>query len=88
MDQNGQSQGVFSKITNIFRSNQRNPLMIWKQSGEKDEWRRKAVEAIVKKINSKDANQLNKLKNALATRSATSECVTIPRSVDGRLQVK
>lgn len=85
MDSNNQSQGTFSKITNFFRGNPKQ--MNWKQSDEKEDWANKAVDALVKKLK-KQPNGINKLQKALQDRSAQSDCVTIPRSMDGRLQVK
>lgn len=85
MDANDRSQSTFSKITNFFRGN---PKQInWKQSDEKEDWANKAVDALVKKLK-KQPNGIAKLQKALQDRSAQSECVTIPRSMDGRLQVK
>lgn len=85
MDPNGRPQGMFAKMTTFFRRNPKQ--MAWKQSDEKEDWAAKAVDALVKKLK-KQPHALEKLETALASKSAQSECVTIPRSMDGRLQVK
>lgn len=85
MDLNGQSQSTFAKITKFFRGNPKQ--MTWKQSDEKEDWASKAVDALVKKLK-KQPQALEKLEKALASKSSQSDCVTIPRSMDGRLQVK
>lgn len=87
MDFNDRSQSTFSKIKTFFRGNPNPKQMTWKQSDEKEDWKNKAVDALIKKLK-KQPNAIDKLQQALASKTAQSECVTIPRSMDGRLQVK
>lgn len=62
-------------------------LLGWKQGDEEEKWAEKAVESLVKKLkNNKDA--LKELERALSCPGQESKCVTIPRSLDGRLQVQ
>ncbi|XP_055300164.1 protein mothers against dpp-like [Sitodiplosis mosellana] len=84
MDSNGRPLSTFAKITKFFRGNPKQ--MSWKQSDEKEDWANKAVDALVKKLK-KQPHALEKLEQALASKNAQSDCVTIPRSMDGRLQV-
>ncbi|KAM9312756.1 mothers against decapentaplegic homolog 3 isoform 3-T3 [Gastrophryne carolinensis] len=63
-------------------------LLGWKkgeQNGQEEKWCEKAVKSLVKKL--KKSGQLDELEKALATQSITTKCITIPRSLDGRLQV-
>lgn len=79
---------TFARLTNIFTGNSNTKILLkWKQSGEQEEWANKAVETLVKKLR-KENDGIKNLQNALQSKSDTSKCVTIPRSVDGRLQVK
>nr|AEP16393.1 Smad1/5 [Mnemiopsis leidyi] len=61
-------------------------LLGWKQGDEEEKWALRAIEALEKKLR-KNKGAVMELENALATQSADSKCVTIPRSLDGRLQV-
>eukprot|EP00118_Oscarella_pearsei_P017878 m.179964 g.179964 ORF g.179964 m.179964 type:complete len:442 (+) comp39237_c0_seq11:111-1436(+) len=61
-------------------------LLSWKKGEEEDKWSEKAVKSLVKKL--KKTGGLTELEKAVSTQSgATTKCVTIPRSLDGRLQV-
>ena len=60
--------------------------MGWKQGDEEEKWAEKAVDALVKKLKKKKG-ALEALEKALSLHSPQTECVTIPRSLDGRLQV-
>ena len=51
-----------------------------------EKWAEKAVDALVKKLKKKKG-ALEALEKALSLHSPQTECVTIPRSLDGRLQV-
>ena len=61
-------------------------LLGWKQGDEEEKWAEKAVDALVKKLKKKKG-ALEALEKALSMHSPNTECVTIPRSLDGRLQV-
>ena len=56
------------------------------QGDEEEKWAEKAVDALVKKLKKKKG-ALEALEKALSLHSPQTECVTIPRSLDGRLQV-
>ncbi len=61
-------------------------LLNWKQGDEEEKWAEKAVDALVKKLK-KDKQAIQNLEAALSQPNKPSRCVTIPRSLDGRLQV-
>uniref|UniRef100_A0A8D3D318 Mothers against decapentaplegic homolog n=1 Tax=Scophthalmus maximus TaxID=52904 RepID=A0A8D3D318_SCOMX len=61
-------------------------LLGWKQGDEEEKWAEKAVEALVKKLKKKKG-AMEELERALSSPGQPSNCVTIPRSLDGRLQV-
>ncbi|GAA52625.1 mothers against decapentaplegic homolog 1, partial [Clonorchis sinensis] len=58
----------------------------WKQGDEEGRWAHKAIETLVKKLK-KRKGVLETLQYALTHPNEPSECVTIPRSLDGRIQV-
>lgn len=63
-------------------------LLGWKkgeQNGQEEKWCEKAVKSLVKKL--KKTGQLDELEKAITTQNANTKCITIPRSLDGRLQV-
>jgi MAD (mothers against decapentaplegic) family protein 2/3 len=65
-------------------------LLSYKKTPEEEEgeekWSEKAVKSLVKKL--KKTGGLQELEKAITTDGATpTACVTIPRSLDGRLQV-
>ena len=62
-------------------------LLGWKQGDEEEKWAEKAVDALVKKLK-KTKGALEDLENALSSPGQRTKCVTIPRSLDGRLQVR
>ena len=70
-----------------FKSPEIKQLLAWKQGDEEDNWSRKAKEALAKKLNKKPG-AIKDLIFALSCPGQESKCVTIPRSLDGRLQVK
>uniref|UniRef100_A0AC34F3H1 Mothers against decapentaplegic homolog n=1 Tax=Panagrolaimus sp. ES5 TaxID=591445 RepID=A0AC34F3H1_9BILA len=78
---------------NIFSFNSSDPavksLLLWKVGGEEEKWALKAVESLVKKLRKKQGSNgsVEDLEFALANPLRQSKCVTIPRSMDGRLQV-
>ncbi|XP_061590365.1 mothers against decapentaplegic homolog 2 isoform X5 [Cololabis saira] len=53
--------------------------------GQEEKWCEKAVKSLVKKL--KKTGQLDELEKAISTQNSNTKCVTIPRSLDGRLQV-
>ena len=61
-------------------------LLGWKQGDEEEKWAEKAVDSLVKKLK-KRKGALEDLEKALSNPGQNSKCVTIPRSLDGRLQV-
>uniref|UniRef100_A0A8C9TFZ5 Mothers against decapentaplegic homolog n=1 Tax=Scleropages formosus TaxID=113540 RepID=A0A8C9TFZ5_SCLFO len=61
-------------------------LLGWKQGDEEEKWAEKAVDALVKKLKKKKG-AMEDLEKALSSPGQPSKCVTIPRSLDGRLQV-
>lgn len=61
-------------------------LLGWKQGDEEEKWAEKAVDSLVKKLKKKKG-ALEDLEKALSCPGTQSKCVTIPRSLDGRLQV-
>lgn len=88
-DQSDRPQGTIARITNFFggsNANASKTLLKWKQSGEREEWANKAVDTLVKKLKKKK-DGIKDLQEVLKAKTENSMCVTIPRSVDGRLQV-
>lgn len=61
-------------------------LLGWKQGDEEEKWAEKAVDSLVKKLK-KRKGAIEDLEKALSCPGQPSKCVTIPRSLDGRLQV-
>lgn len=82
-------QSTMSKIANFFtgsNSTTSKTLLKWKQSKEHEEWVNRAVDTLVKKLK-RQPNGIRNITEVLKARTENSICVTIPRSVDGRLQV-
>lgn len=61
-------------------------LLGWKQGDEEEKWAEKAIESLVKKLKKK-RGALEELEKALSNPNQPAKCVTITRSLDGRLQV-
>lgn len=62
-------------------------LLGWKQGDEEEKWAEKAVDSLVKKLKKKKG-ALEALEKVLAAPGIQPcPCITIPRSLDGRLQV-
>ena len=55
------------------------------QSEQDEKWSEKAVKCLVKKL--QKCNGLEDLEKVITTQDQGSQCVTIPRSLDSRLQV-
>ncbi|CAI9737289.1 mothers against decapentaplegic homolog 5-like [Octopus vulgaris] len=62
-------------------------LLGWKQGDEEEKWAEKAVDSLVKKLKKEKKGALEELEKALSCPGQPSKCVTIARSLDGRLQV-
>jgi len=64
-------------------------LLGWKKgefrTEQEEKWSEKAVKSLVKKL--RKCNGLDDLEKAITTQDGNSKCVTIPRSLDSRLQV-
>ncbi|KAF0992028.1 hypothetical protein HZS_1752 [Henneguya salminicola] len=61
-------------------------LLLWRQGDEDERWAEKALESLIKKLkNQTDA--ITCLENVLFSKNSQSPCITIPRSLDGRLQI-
>ena len=62
-------------------------LMCHRQGGESEQFSKRAVESLVKKLKEK-REDLDHLIMAITTNGTrTTKCVTIPRTLDGRLQI-
>ena len=65
-------------------------LLGWRKGEAKNEqeekWSEKAVKSLVKKL--KKNNTLDELEKAITTQDSKTRCITIARSLDGRLQVR
>lgn len=91
MPNNRHPNGALARIGNFFRGNASSTQAFkqigWKQSGEQETWAEKAVDVLVKKLKKQGSHTIKDLENALKNPGQPSKCVTIPRSMDGRLQV-
>lgn len=83
------SSSTMSSLNSLFSftSPAVKKLLGWKQGDEEEKWAEKAVDSLVKKLKKK-RGAIESLEKALASPGQPSECVTIPRSLDGRLQVR
>uniref|UniRef100_A0A915DM84 Mothers against decapentaplegic homolog n=1 Tax=Ditylenchus dipsaci TaxID=166011 RepID=A0A915DM84_9BILA len=60
----------------------------WKQGDEEESWSKKAIDSLMKKLQKHNKDALVLLDEALRSEGRQpSQCVTIPRSLDGRLQI-
>lgn len=82
------SSGPISTLNSLFSftSPAVKKLLGWKQGDEEEKWAEKAVDSLVKKLK-KRKGAIEELERALSCPGQPSKCVTIPRSLDGRLQV-
>ncbi|XP_008194959.1 protein mothers against dpp isoform X1 [Tribolium castaneum] len=82
------SSGPLSRFNSLFcfTSPAVKKLLGWKQGDEEEKWAEKAVDSLVKKLK-KRKGAIEELERALSCPGTQSNCVTIPRSLDGRLQV-
>lgn len=83
------SSGPMASLNSLFSftSPAVKKLLGWKQGDEEEKWAEKAVDSLVKKLK-KRKGALEDLERALSFPGQPSKCVTIPRSLDGRLQVR
>ncbi|PSN50245.1 Protein mothers against dpp [Blattella germanica] len=81
------SGGAISSLNSLFSftSPAVKKLLGWKQGDEEEKWAEKAVDSLVKKLKKKKG-AIEELERALSSPGQSSDCVTIPRSLDGRLQ--
>ncbi|XP_073989237.1 mothers against decapentaplegic homolog 1 isoform X2 [Rhodnius prolixus] len=82
------SGGAMASLNSLFSftSPAVKKLLGWKQGDEEEKWAERAVDALVKKLKKKKG-AIEDLERALSCPGQPSNCVTIPRSLDGRLQV-
>lgn len=59
----------------------------WKQGDEEDTWRDKAIDVLFRKLKKEPDDQYTKLRDALDSRCESTDCVTLTKSQDGRIQV-
>lgn len=87
MDSVNLSNSIMSSLNSLFSTSPAvKKLLGWKQGDEEEKWAEKAVDSLVKKLK-KRKGDLDELERALSSPGMPSKCVTIPRSLDGRLQV-
>ena len=78
----GPNSASIDTCTSIVHS-----LMCHRQGGESEQFAKRAIESLVKKLKDK-RDELESLVTAITTGGARpSKCVTIQRTLDGRLQV-
>lgn len=83
------SHSAMSKLSRLLpfnNSSRFKKILGWKQGDEEEKWAEKAVDSLVKKLK-KRKGAIEDLERALSSPGMPSKCVTIQRSLDGRLQV-
>ncbi|XP_013401446.2 mothers against decapentaplegic homolog 1 [Lingula anatina] len=79
---------ALSGLNNLFSFT--NPftkrLLGWRQGDEEEKWAEEAILWLVKKLKKK-SGALEELEKALSCTGTRTGCVTIPRSLDGRIQI-
>lgn len=70
-----------------FNSKSVKKILGWKQGDEEEVWAEKAVDTLMKMLKNRNG-AIENLQKALSSPGQPSECVTIPRNLDGQLQVK
>ncbi|XP_001602991.1 protein mothers against dpp [Nasonia vitripennis] len=87
-DERSPRSGPMASLNNLFSftSPAVKKLLGWKQGDEDEKWAEKAVESLVKKLKKKKG-AFEELERAVSNPGTPSKCITIPRSLDGRLQV-
>lgn len=87
-DEKPSTSNLAASVQNFFTMNHPavKKLLRWKQGDEDDSWAEKAIDSLVKKLK-KRKGVIDDLDLALSLQSENSKCITIPRSLDGRLQV-
>lgn len=80
---------MMSSLHQIFPFNNQlvKRFLNWKQGDEEDNWRNKAIEALIKKLKRQPNDQYTTLQLVLDRKSEQTPCITLSRSQDGRLQV-
>ena len=79
---NGSTPNSAESILNVVRE-----LMLYRQGGESENFSKRAIESLVKKLKEKSGD-IDELTTAIRSSGATpTRCVSIPRTLDGRLQV-
>ncbi|XP_014680697.1 PREDICTED: mothers against decapentaplegic homolog 3-like [Priapulus caudatus] len=76
---------MLSSVTSPFTPPIVKRLLGWNKGEGEDRWSEKAVKSLVKKL--KKTGGLDELEKAITTQNPNTKCITIPRSLDGRLQV-